>query len=670
MLDKQGRFYKHMRQVHMDFHMPEFPRNAIKNFDARRFVDHLERGKVNMVALFSKCHFGNSFYNTKAGHKHAGLEADFLMETAVECRKRGIFIYAYYSLCTDVKAFLEHENWRYLKRDGTPHPVMGPWAKLCLNTPYKEELVLPQLEEIIQGYPVDALWLDIPYSGYEPCHCESCKKKFQQLYGRDIGTLSDAEGHDWNIAAMVNLIRELRVLNKKHGKNVLICTNGSGYANAPLAFTEANDILCWESQPRSNYLSHSFTARYVRTLDIPCQVMSVRFYQGWGDLTLKPAAQMTTEFAAMIGNGVAATSGDQVNVDGSLQPAVYEMFNKSFGFVEEREEILRQAHTVRETALLAPASDHHAHAPGAIAAPMRGAHKMLVESHIQHDIVNALYADCLDQYKYVVLSEPFDFNAETLVKLRGWVEAGGVLLACGTSLLHEGRFELADVFGIDYIEPCVFGVSHFKPHATVRGETDDLVLQCRTTAQKVVPTTAECLADFVYPQGESTNDRAFRNHLAAPPADESSPYPFATFNTFGKGRAVYIAGSLFDAYWTYNHHWLRQFFAAVFAYVDPHPLYTVDIPLTMETNLMRLDNGDILFNIIDYQVGHQASKDAIPAIEKVFPYHNAACRVRVANAKKVVLEPEGTELEFSQDGEYISFTVPELLIMAMVRIVC
>ena len=32
--------------------------------------------------------------------------------------------------------------------------------------------------------------------------------------------------------------------------------------------------------------------------------MTVRIYQSWGDMTLKPTPQLTTEFAAMIGNGV------------------------------------------------------------------------------------------------------------------------------------------------------------------------------------------------------------------------------------------------------------------------------------------------------------------------------------------------------------------------------
>lgn len=152
MLNKNDIFYKHMRQVHMDFHMPEFPVDAIGSFDPREFVATLVKGKINMVALFAKCHFGNSFYNTRVGHKHAGLKHDFLMESATECAKHDIFTYAYYSLCTDVRAYREHENWRYVDARGSHSGVKGPWARLCPNTPYKEELVLPQLEEIVRDH--------------------------------------------------------------------------------------------------------------------------------------------------------------------------------------------------------------------------------------------------------------------------------------------------------------------------------------------------------------------------------------------------------------------------------------------------------------------------------------------------------------------------------------
>ncbi len=670
MIDKESAFFTHMRAVHMDFHMPEFPVNAITSFNATGFVDHLERGRVNMVALFAKCHFGNSFYNTKAGHKHAGLPQDFLMEASAECRKRGIFTYAYYSLCTDVKAYREHENWRWIGRDGAPSGVNGPWGRLCLNTPYKEELIIPQLTEVIRDYPVDGLWLDIPVpSATDGCFCPSCRAKYRALYGRELdASISPEDGASWNYRAVINLIRELKHIIAGQGKDIQICSNRSGHLDSPLAFLEANDILCWESQPRNNYLSHSFSARYVRTLDRPTQVMSVRFYQGWGDLTLKPAAQMTSEFAAMIGNGVAATSGDQVNVDGTLQPAVYDMFSQAFGFVQGREELLRTASSVKDACILAPVPAHDRIAPASVGPAVKGAHKMLVESHIQFDIVNSQHIETLADYSTIVLPEPCEYDDTVFTALDEWVRNGGTLIACGASLVKNGRFLLEEVFGLEYLEPSVFSVSHFKPHPCVQGETDDLVLQCRTSAQKVIPTTAESIADYIYPQGESIPDRAFRNQLAAPPSDEASHYPFATRNSCGSGSAIYIAGSIFSAYWTYNHHWLRQFFDAVYRAAVPQPLYRLDAPGTVEANMMKTAGGDLLLNVIDYQVGHQGDTNAIPSVEKVYPRYNTVCEVRATGVTSVTLEPEGTALEFEQQGPYIRFTIPRMMYMAMVRI--
>jgi hypothetical protein len=454
-----------------------------------------------------------------------------------------------------------------------------------------------------------------------------------------------------------------------HGKNLAVCSNRSGHLESPLTFVEANDILCWESQPRNNYLSHSFSSRYVRTLDKPTQVMSVRFYQGWGDLTLKPAAQMTSEFAAMIGNGVAATSGDQVNVDGTLQPAVYDMFAEAFGFVQEREDLLRRSECVKEACILAPVPFYGQVAPASVGASVKGAHKMMVESHIQFDILNSQRLQDLDGYSAIVLPEPCDYDEKVFPILEAWVKKGGTLIACGASLIKDGQFKLKDVFGLEYVEPSVFSVSHFKPRPEVRGECYDLVLQCRTSAQKIIPKGAQVLADYIYPQGESIPERAFRNQAAAPPSDVVSPYPFATVNAYGKGKALYIAGSVFRAYWDYNHHWLRQFFDALYQYAVPEPCCRMDLPATMEANLMRTDKGDLLLNLIDYQVGHQGASSAIPSIEKVYPFYKARCRVKASKVKEVILEPQGESIPFEQSAGYVSFTIPELKYLGMARIV-
>jgi len=47
---KEHWFHRCMRQVHMDFHMPEFPAEAIDSFDAKAFVANLVRGKIALVS--------------------------------------------------------------------------------------------------------------------------------------------------------------------------------------------------------------------------------------------------------------------------------------------------------------------------------------------------------------------------------------------------------------------------------------------------------------------------------------------------------------------------------------------------------------------------------------------------------------------------------------------
>ena len=672
-------FRDHMRQVHMDFHMPEFPPSAIKNFNAKEFVDHLERGHVNFVALFSKCHFGNSFYNTKVGHKHSGLPNDFLMEAAAECRGRGIRTAAYYSLCWEKHAWVENPAWRVKDADGNDIPMTRQWGNLCMNTPYKDEMVLPQLEEIASDYPVDGFWLDIPEAGggRQICQCPYCKQKCREDFGVELSlNLPKEVLQRARMRTVVRYLKDVREMLDRVNPEMVVFMNAAGTPRYSKEIKDLVEVGCWESQPHpGDYLGHSFAARTSRNDIVDIQVMTVRFYQGWGDLTLKPAAQQTNEFAAMIGNGAIATSGDQVNVDGTLQPPVYDMFKKSFGFVKEREEALRDAESVRHAVVLLPAPaadlpmDYAVQDTGTDWAPWRGAHKMLVESHIQTDLVYSILADDLSRYPMIVLPEPSGYQPGMEERLRQYVEQGGILVAAGKSLIANGAFALADVFGIDYMEPLCFSVAHFVPAPEVKGETDDIPLQVRGRTYKVRLNGARELAALYYPMSEyQPPEKGFRSPYS-PASETRSPFPFATVNEYGKGKAVYVAGSIFEIYWETNHHWLRKFMEALLRKVDPSIPYDIDASGMIEANLMTKGN-DLLLNLIHYAFGHQGGHNAIACVERIEPVHNIPCRVRCESVAGVALEPSGEKLPFTCESAVCSFTVPEIEHLAIVRLVC
>jgi hypothetical protein len=665
----------------MDFHAPEFPPTAIKNFNAQKFVDHLEYGKINLVALFAKDHFGNSFYNTQIGHKHRGLEADFLRETATECRQRGIRTLAYYSLCVDKHAYDENPDWRYVDDQGQTYAKN--FGSVCMNTPYKDELALPQLAEIAH-YPVDGLFIDIPMPWGAPdyfCTCKFCRKRWREEFGIEISpALPAVERMRLSLRIIESYLLQLRDLIQRTRPELVLCVNQVGTDNVSKNIKELVEIGVWESQPRpGDYLGHSFSCRVGRNDIVDTQVMTVRFYEGWGDMSLKPTAQLTTELAAIIGNGMVPNVGDQVNMDGTLQSAVYDTFRAAFGFVEQHETLLKQAESVRHTTVLLPVPDPALPClTGAMLAgktdhwkgttrPWRGVHKMLVESHLQTDLIYSVIAEDLSQFPLIILPEPGTYQPGMAARLRKYVENGGILLAVGNSILQNGRCELEDVFGIRYLEPLSFSVAHFTPSPEVRGETADLPLQVRGPVYKVLRTSAHELAALWFPMGETQPPVKGFRHPCPPAAPTRSPYPFTTVNRFGDGQAIYVAASIFDIYWQTNHHWLRQFIEALIRFVDPRQPVQIEASGRIEANLMRAGN-DLLLNLMHYSLGHQGGQTAIAGIERVDPVHSIRCQVRCEIVEQVILEPRQQSIPFELKKGVCSFIVPELEYLTIVRL--
>lgn len=152
----------------------------------------------------------------------------------------------------------------------------------------------------------------------------------------------------------------------------------------------------------------------------------------------------------------------------------------------DREEVLAGAESVRHAVMLLPVPDPELPLGFALGearsgqqggAPWRGAHQLLVESHIQVDLLYSVLAEDLHRFPILTLPEPGAYQPGMYDRLRRHVADGGTLLAVGKSLLQGGQFHLEDVFGIRYLEPLSFDTAHFLPAEDVRGETAGIPLQ-------------------------------------------------------------------------------------------------------------------------------------------------------------------------------------------------
>jgi hypothetical protein len=716
--DGDNWFWDYTRQVHVDFHMPEFPVGAIAKFDAQQFVQTFVRARANVIGVFTKCHFGNAFYDNEYGHKHNGLKGDFFGEVLAEARKYDLKVIAYYSLGTDAYAVTQNPDWYQIDENGNVRGSEGTvWELPCLNSPYREELVIPQVREITEKYVFDGYLFDIPYQHNHTCFCAYCRKKFREETGRELTTelyLDEPETvRDFGRRTAIRTMQEIRELVKAIRPEVLVNCNGAWRMGEPEELNLTSDYGLWESQPSATgtFYNHSIRARHVRTLDVPVQIMTVRFTEGWGLMSCKTPEQLKYEFATILANGGIVNIGDQVLPDGTLQQGVYDVIGEAFDFVEQREAYCLRARSVAHIALIGTNTTNWYHDKDD--ASTFGAAKMLLEGHHQFDIYcNSAFPE-LDGYKVVVLPETVELDEAAQERIRRFVARGGLLLAEGAATLGRApvapsttgaaltaaapiesasasevsvrgsavpgsgasglskagflRFGLADVFGVEYRERTPYPFAYMTEDEELWQGIARIPQLVEEPFLKVAPTTAKTRSRIQWPLTVPARNRAFRHPL--PPAGLESDYPAITVNRYGEGTALYIAAPVFRSYWHSNHFWVRRIVGNLLNAYDMQKPFTVEAPAHVEANLM--ERGDDRFlHLIQYQsvqVGEKSTAFYAP-IETITPMHDIGVTVRDSSIKQAVLQPEGLELPLHRTDDGVAFTVPKLHIHAIVQL--
>ena len=150
-----------------------------------------EKYHINHLMLYTKDHWGNSYYDTKIGKLHNGLKEDWIGKLVPILKKHNIEFNAYYCFEYDQYAPTAHPEWATVKKDGTPlvcgeeNPdATARWGIPCYETGYRE-YVLGQLKEVITQYHPDSIcFIDI--FGKSLCYCETCQKQFKETYGYEL----------------------------------------------------------------------------------------------------------------------------------------------------------------------------------------------------------------------------------------------------------------------------------------------------------------------------------------------------------------------------------------------------------------------------------------------------------------------------------------------------
>ena len=644
--------------IHLDFHTPEFLPEALKNFDADSWVENIVKAKVDYVNLFAKCHYGNSYYNTKAGHKHSGLEVDMFGEQVSRLKAHGIKVFAYYSANTDLRAALEHPDWEQVDIEGKPLTTGNRWHDVCFNSPYFEQLMLPQIRELLENYEIDGLWLDMVRVMPSGCFCPHCRRLFEEQFGKKLLN-SDGKYNEFRLWTLTNAMTRIRELVKSINPEVTLTANGAGtIADHDGLVTLSRrrgkglvDYSAIEASPcYGNYYYVGFQSRYARLLGCPYELINSRFITHWGDWTMKPQSQLMYEAAIMLASGGRVCFGDQGYPDGTLQAGVYESLGQVFDYIANRKAYVEKTKTLADTAVLFT---------NGIAFGLRGADAICSDLNLQHDLIDEDTLTNLDEYRLLLIPEIGRVSKESLSHIHNFAHDGGIVLITGESAINN---DFADIIGAKVQSQNTHSIGYL-PAGIVPSPNIPLLIPQNPYEIKL--TGGNMLIPLQLPSCEPTQ-KNFISHMHANPGHVSES-PAVTINTVGKGKVGYVGFDMFSIYWEKNFYWLKNIFNRCIVNLGFEPLVKISAEGIIHSTLRKA--GQELYLHMVCLATNPVTAGGYPPMEQKSVANNIKIAMKLKEKPKAVyLEPAQRQIAFDYNNGFLNVSIDRLELYEVLRI--
>ena len=641
------------RQIHLDFHTSEAIPGVGSEWNKAHFQEMLQRGRVNSINIFAKCHHGWCYYPTKVplSAMHPSLSFDLLGAMIEACHEIDAKCPVYISAGLDEHLIPAYADWIRRNPDGTT--MWAGWLEpgyheFCMNTPYLDYLIA-QTEEVARNYDVDGIWLDIV--GVRDCCCRTCVAELRRR-GQDP--------RDWNARMALgrevyfNYTTRINEAIRAIKPDTLIFHNSGHIMRGDRELADVVTHQELESLPTGGWGYDHFpvSARYVHQLGKDLLGMTGKFHTSWGEFGgYKHPNALRYEAALAVANGAKFCVGDQMHPFGKLDPATYRLIGAAFAEIEQKEPWLDRVASIadvgilsRDAVLVAAKQGFGGHASSD-----EGAVRMLQQAGILYDVLDA--QSDFSKYKVLILPDSVPVADALKTKLEQYLASGGKIFATGTSALDEAAGRFALDFGVEWR-----GVSEFKPeYITPRFELKDwdpAAFVIYSPFQVIEPTTASVLADRQDPFF-NRDYLHFCSHQHAPNTKQVAGAAMVkTSNT------VYLAFPAFEQYVEMGQNVLREIVIEGLKTLLPEPTLVTSLPAQGVQTVMRQHNPDR--TVVHLLYGTPVKRGThVEVIEDIVPIDSVMVALRTPERpKRVYLAPQDQDLPFAYENGTLQTTVP------------
>lgn len=640
------------RQVHPDFHTGGSIPNVGEEFDKKQFQKTLLDAHVNSITVFAKCLHGYCYFPTENGIVHPNLKKGFDMTGALieAAHEVGIAAPVYITLGWSHADTTMHPEWirvdknghpaannsefRFDAKPGDPYPE-NAWVDVCLSGEYLRRFYA-LVQEVSDRYDVDGLFIDITYVG-GPCYCKNCLEGMRRA-GLVPEKDEDAETYYRKIRFDI-MKRCDEILHTKHPDATLFFNSGGADVYRP-EYHAGQTHYEIEHLPSTWGGFNIIPARisYMSRYGKEVSYMTGKFHTSWGEVGgYKNPDALRYEMLNAAMYGAKCCIGDHLLPEGRLDEESYRIIGYAYEAVEACEPWFLPNHSTATLAVY----------PAGQSESDRGLHNMLLESHIDFELIDP--EDPLDGYRALILADCTDLSDETAEKVRRFVENGGALLLTGTSGVKSGKF-LFDV-GAEYLGEPNYEQDYFCSTEKLRLPYGNAPVICYESAYRTRVTDGEVLAAVREPWFDRTYEH-FSDHLNTPFRDSEAEHPAVV----RKGKVIYMAHPLCRMYCSSGMPLFREMLIRALGTVY-RPMSRVELPTEGRCRLIRQDENERY--VLHAMYASPVRRGRVEMIEDIVPLYGIKAEIDLPEkVKSVLLQPQGEPIPFTQENGTLRFSIP------------
>ena len=685
------------RRLLVDTHVPDWDDRLLASFDAADYVSTIAGAGFQSLMQYANSHVGLCLWRTDIGQRHRNMkDRDYFGEVMEQCKRHGLHRVAYYSLVFDDWAYQKHPDWRIVSADDSDAKRHDRAGAVCINSPYPDH-ALACIKELVAHYDFESIFFDMTFWP-TICYCSHCMTRYLKEQGAELPRIVDWKDPQWRTfqksrerwmrefaLSVTQAVKQTRPIQAYH-------QFGTFFAPWTVAVSleqnEASDFAAGDFYGGAAQFSIVCKAYLSLTRNRPFEFMTSRTLNLNDFETTKPFEQLALESMIPMIHSSSCLLIDAIKPTGTLNHRAYEYLSQINALHDAYEPFLGGELLADVAIYYDKNSMYDPDAAGLKAADAAkntwsvkmphldaavGAARFLRESHIPFGVVTNVSLDQLGRYRAVILPSVLEMTSDQASIFREFVRKGGVLYASGISSMStpnaegdgEQRLLLGDVLGVRYVGKLGGRTTYLS---TENKELHDAIWpqenmgfsgsMVKVQAEPGVEVLATVTLPFVDPEAGTALNTHFAQIWSNPPDAQPGHDPGIVINTFGKGKAIWIAAPLESRGDAVN---ARIFGLLLKRVLQPPYQFEADTDRAVEVTLFhQQDRQRLLVGMLNLQM-------QVPTIAVA-----ATIRVQIPaghRARRVSLLPEQKDAIFSAAGPYISFQVPsfKLVCMALVE---